>query len=289
MIGDFSSKPWAAPERSCERREKAGDYRQHLKGYPVPRAACRDSLSHIRGLDCDIDAHSRRFNISVGSIGDRHTKFDLTTFAMEAVADFRTVGAVAPSSRYLTQAMLEPLSLERARVVVEVGPGTGAMTQALLNLIPFDATLLAFEVNSRFSRYLKSHISDPRLVVINASAETLQKEIHGRGYECVDAVVSSLALGLMPDWKRRTFLGELGSLLGEAGVFTQYQYFHGLQMKNGQVKKFRLAHLLQAYFSSVRRRIIWRNLPPAFVFACRKPLSLTSSERTVRDRSRGAP
>jgi len=147
------------------------------------------------------------------------------------------------------------------------------MTRALLNLIPFDATLLAFEINCRFSRYLKSHISDPRLVVINASAETLQKEIHGRGYECVDAIVSSLALGLMPDWKRRSFLGELGSLLGEAGVFTQYQYFHRLQMKNGQVRKFHLAHLLQAYFSSVQRRIIWRNLPPAFVFACRGPLS----------------
>ena len=40
---------------------------------------------------------------------------DLTTFAMEAVTDFRTVGAVAPSSRYLTQAMLRPLPLaERA-------------------------------------------------------------------------------------------------------------------------------------------------------------------------------
>ena len=150
------------------------------------------------------------------------------------------------------------------------------MTQALLNLMPFDATLLAFEINSRFSAYLKSHISDRRLVIINASAETLQKDIHGRGYEGVDAVVSSLALGLVPDQKRRTFLGELGSLLGEAGVFTQYQYLHRLQLKNGQVRKFHLAHLLQAYFSSVQQRIVWRNLPPAIVFACRGPLSLES-------------
>jgi phosphatidylethanolamine/phosphatidyl-N-methylethanolamine N-methyltransferase len=202
---------------------------------------------------------------------DFHRKMDLTTFAIEAVADFRTVGAVAPSSRYLTQAMLGPFSLQTARVVVEVGPGPGAMTQALLDLMPFDATLLAFEINSRFSRYLKSRISDPRLIVINASAETLQKELHDRGYESVDAVVSSLALGLMPDWMRRTFLGALSSILGEAGVFTQYQYVHRLQMKNGQVRKFHLANLLQAYFSSVQQRIIWRNLPPAFVYTCRGP------------------
>jgi phosphatidylethanolamine/phosphatidyl-N-methylethanolamine N-methyltransferase len=169
--------------------------------------------------------------------------------------------------------MLGPLPLERARVVVEVGPGTGAMTQALLDLIPFDATLLAFEINSRFSEYLKSSISDPRLVVINASAETLRKEVDRRGHERVDAVVSSLALGFMPDRQRHAFLGELGSLLGEAGVFTQYQYLHRLQMKNGQVRTFRLVHLLHRYFSSVRQRIIWRNLPPAFVFACRGPLS----------------
>jgi phospholipid N-methyltransferase len=108
---------------------------------------------------------------------DGHTKMDLTTFTMEAVADFRTVGAVVPRSRYLTQAMLRPLPLERARVVVEVGPGTGVMTQALLNRIPFNATLLAFEINSRFSRTLKSNVADARLDVINASAETLRKEV----------------------------------------------------------------------------------------------------------------
>jgi len=202
---------------------------------------------------------------------------DLTTFAMEAVADFRTVGAVAPSSRYLTQAMLRPLPLEGARLVVEVGPGTGVMTQALLNRIPFDATLLAFEINSRFSRYLKSNVADSRLDVINASAETLRKEVRRRGHERVDAVVSSLALGLMPDRQRHAFLSELGSLLGEAGVFTQYQYFHALQVKNGQVRRLDLMQLLRRYFRSVQRRIIWRNLPPAFVFVCRGPLCVETT------------
>lgn len=220
---------------------------------------------------------------------------DLTTFAMEAVADFRTIGAVAPSSRYLTQAMLRPLPLERAQVVVEVGSGTGVMTQALLNRIPFDATLLAFEINSRFSHYLKSNVADLRLDVINASAETLKKEVRRRGYERVDAVVSSLALGLMPDWQRRVFLNEIGSLLGEAGVFTQYQYFHGLQVKNGQVRRFDLMQLLCRYFRSVQRRMIWRNLPPAFVFMCREPLCaetthlLYSSIGPKHPGNRGAP
>lgn len=73
------------------------------------------------------------------------------------------------------------------------------MTRALLDLIPFDATLLAFEINSRFSQHLKSSISDSRLIVVNASAETLQTEVRRRGYERADAVISSLALGFMAD------------------------------------------------------------------------------------------
>lgn len=212
---------------------------------------------------------------------------NLTTFAMEAMADFSTVGAVAPSSRFLTQAMLKPLPLDRARIVVEIGPGTGVMTQALLNRIPRDAALLAFEINPRFSRYLQTNVSDSRLNVINASAETLRKELHRRGHERVDAVVSSLALGFMPESQRCAILSQLRSVLGDEGVFTQYQYFHSLQWKNGQLKRFDLMDLLHGYFHSVRRKVIWRNLPPAFVFACRGALCADTAHppRTKAHRS----
>jgi phosphatidylethanolamine/phosphatidyl-N-methylethanolamine N-methyltransferase len=194
----------------------------------------------------------------------------LTTFASEAIADFRTVGAVAPSSRYLAQAMLGPLPLERARVVVELGPGTGVMTEALLEALPYDCHLLAFEINSRFSSYLRQNVPDPRLTVVETSAELIRQEAQNRGYAQVDAVVSSLALGLMPDQQRREFLDGLVSILKD-GVFTQFQYLHCLQMKDRHIRRFDLARLLRQYFGSVRQKIIWRNLPPAFVFACRGP------------------
>jgi len=188
---------------------------------------------------------------------------------LEALANFQTVGAVAPSSRYLARAMLRPLPLGNTRVVVELGSGTGVMTQALLNLIPPDATLFAFEINPRFVEYLKASVSDSRLVLINASGETVGTELRRRGYKRADAVVSSLALGLMSDRQRHTVLNAVGSLLDQRGVFTQYQYFHGLQLRNRKLRKFDVARLLHRYFSLVQRKIIWRNLPPAFVFACR--------------------
>jgi phosphatidylethanolamine/phosphatidyl-N-methylethanolamine N-methyltransferase len=200
------------------------------------------------------------------------TKISPTTFVAEALADFGTVGAIAPSSRYLTRAMLEPLSLRTAEVAVELGPGTGVMTRALLRALPRHATLLAFEINDRFTRHLKATVSDPRLVVINAPAEALRQELNRRGFTRVDAVLSSLALGFMPGEKRTELLNEISSSLSDDGVFTQYQYLHGLQFTGKQLSKFDLARLLGRYFRSVQRRIIWPNLPPAFVFACRESI-----------------
>jgi len=190
-------------------------------------------------------------------------------FVAEALADFGTVGAIAPSSRYLTRAMLRPLPLKNARAVVELGPGTGVMTRALLDLLPSDAALLAFEINPRFTRHLRSTISDSRLSVIHAPAEALNEELSRRGYRHVDAILSSLAMGLMSDRERFALLSEISLHLRKKGTFTQYQYLHGLQLRGRQLSKFDMSRLLARYFRSVQRKIIWRNLPPAFVFTCR--------------------
>jgi phosphatidylethanolamine/phosphatidyl-N-methylethanolamine N-methyltransferase len=205
-------------------------------------------------------------------------------FVAEALADFGTVGAIAPSSRYLTRAMLRPLPLENARVVVELGPGTGVMTRALLDTLPRNATLLAFEINERFARHLQSSISDPRLVVIHAPAEELAEELNRRGYRHVDAILSSLAMGLMSDRQRHALLSEISIRLKKKGTFTQYQYLHGLQLRDRQLSKFDMDALLKRYFRFVQRSITWRNLPPAFVFTCRgaKARAARGANGTIR-------
>ena len=194
---------------------------------------------------------------------------DLTTFAMQALADFRTVGAVAPSSRYLTRAMVDPLPLRHARVVVELGCGTGAVTRTLLKHMPRKSLLLAFEINPRFSRYLREQIHDPRLVLINASAETMRQELERRGYKHVDAVASSLALTLMSNQLKHDILSESAGILRHGGVFTQYLYLHGIQWQGGWPGLFAGGRMLREHFRDVDQTIVWPNLPPAFVYACR--------------------
>jgi phosphatidylethanolamine/phosphatidyl-N-methylethanolamine N-methyltransferase len=194
----------------------------------------------------------------------------LRMFAEEALADFSTTAAISPSSHHLAAAMLRPLPLARARVVVELGAGTGAITRALLAELHPLATLVVFEINPRFYNYLKAHFSDPRLVLIHSNAENLDRELQQRGYHEVDAVASSLGLGLMPDRERHTLFDRLLPFLHDRAVLTQYQYIHALQCEKGRVRRLDLRPLLGQYFASVHSKLVWRNLPPAFVFSCRR-------------------
>ena len=111
------------------------------------------------------------------------------------------------------------------------------------------------------------------MIVINAPAEALGKELKRRGYSRVDAILSSLAMAFMSTQQRQRILGEASAALSNAGIFTQYQYLHCLQFSDWQLSKFDLEKLLAQYFRSVEKKIIWPNLPPAFVFACREAVA----------------
>ena len=194
----------------------------------------------------------------------------LATFAGEAFADFQATAAIAPSSRFLAAAMVCPLPLWRAKTIVELGPGTGVMTRELLDSLAPDAKLLAFEVNDRFVGYLRENFPDPRLEVISAGAEQAGEELKRRGIEKVDAVLSSLGLGLLPEELMGQIFEGLLPTLAPTSVFTQFQYVHRMRMDNGRPAYFDAAALLSRYFPIVNRRTIMRNLPPAFVYDCRK-------------------
>jgi phospholipid N-methyltransferase len=192
----------------------------------------------------------------------------LTTFAEQALADIHSTAAIAPSSRFLARAMVEPLASD-CRRVVELGPGTGSMTRALLEKLPADARVLAFEVNPSFVEYLRREISDPRLEIVEAGAETASGELARRGWTRIDAAVSSLGLGLMSDELTEAIFSGLTPLLRPEGVLTQFQYVHRVRMEEGRPSYFNAALLLEKHFSTVGRRTILRNLPPAFVYECR--------------------
>ena len=134
---------------------------------------------------------------------------------------------------------------------------------------PSDGKLLVFEINRRFFRlpaakYFRSAHGSYQF----ESVEDLESELQRRGFERVDAVVSSLGLAFMPDRQRHALFQQLSPFLHQRSVFTQYQYIHGMQFVNGRLRRLDLRPLLERYFGAVQCRIVWRNLPPAFVFTC---------------------
>lgn len=208
------------------------------------------------------------------------------TFAFAAASDFQNIASIAPSSRYLARAMLEGLPIDGIKTVVELGAGTGAITRVLLDTLPQQATILAFEINPEFISYIQKSFSDPRLVLLNTPAEALGRELRRRGLNRVDAVVSSLSLRFMPDHRQRVLQEALAPFMDERSVYTQYQYVHGLRFENGKIQRHSSLPFLRQYFGSIQSRTIWRNLPPARVFTCRARFR---DGRTLRPRAERNP
>jgi phospholipid N-methyltransferase len=177
-------------------------------------------------------------------------------FIKQFFKDRQMVGAVAPSTRFLTEKMLENIDFETAKVIVELGPGNGIFTGILLDRMSPDAKLYVFELNDVFYKELSEKYDDPRLELIHDSAEYISKYVGESGH--VDAVISSLPLMVFPEQLRSAVVRAAHESLASEGKYIQFQY-------SLQSKKF-----LENIFKSVSVRFTVRNFPPAFVYTCLK-------------------
>ncbi len=198
---------------------------------------------------------------------------ELRALISATLSDFKTTACVAPSSDALIQAMVSALPLARAECVVEFGAGTGSVTEALLESMPSRATLLSFEINPELAAFTRERLDDPRLHVIPRGAECLGEELRRRGIERVDAIASSLGLTFMPDPLRHRIFDAAARSLKPGGTLTQYVYMHGAVLPfrrfDGEFQRFPAHSFFGSRFSRVERRLIWLNLPPAFLYTCR--------------------
>src|SRR5689334_11940200 len=87
----------------------------------------------------------------------------------------RMLGSIVPSSRFLIRELLAPIDWKRARVIVEYGPGVGGITAEVLRRMRSDGVLIAIEMNPDFVSYLRGALRDPRLRVVEGSAESVDE------------------------------------------------------------------------------------------------------------------
>ncbi|WP_173021567.1 class I SAM-dependent methyltransferase [Lewinella sp. W8] len=174
------------------------------------------------------------------------------SFLREALRSFRSTGAIARSSPALVQKLVEPLPQNRPLNIVELGPGDGCVTRAILEKVHPQSRVTAFEINEAFVARLAS-IEDDRLRVLGIGADQLT---HHFAPASVDYVVSSLPLSMIDKATKAAILQQAQTVLRPNGRFLQFQY--ALQDYG----------LLKDYFHRVSVSFTLANLPPAFIYSC---------------------
>lgn len=177
-------------------------------------------------------------------------------FLKQFFKDRQMVGAVAPSTRFLGERMLENIDFKNAKTLIELGPGNGIFTDLIIQRMASDAKLYVFELNDEFHDTLAVRITDPRVTIIHDSAEFLEKYLGEN--EKADCVISSLPLMVFPEKLRDSVTSAAYDILKSSGKYVQFQY--SLQSKK----------MLEKKYQKVSIRFTIKNFPPAFVYTCTK-------------------
>jgi phospholipid N-methyltransferase len=181
---------------------------------------------------------------------------EMLLFASNFLRHPHMLGSIIPSSRFLVNQVLEPIDWERAKVIVEYGPGVGTFTGEILRRMRSDAHLVAIETNRDFVRFLRTSLPDPRLHVEQGSAADVQLVLQRLGLPLAGYIISGIPLGSMPEPVRAEIVGKSRDALEADGKFLVYQFTS------------RVLPVLQRTFRHVRRSSEPLNLPPAQLFEC---------------------
>jgi phospholipid N-methyltransferase len=172
------------------------------------------------------------------------------------------MGAAFPSSRVLAGEMTDPVDFDSARVIVELGPGTGAFTRQLAQRAHPECRLLAFELDPQLAAYVAREF--PRVEVINATAEQLAQALATRGVGAVDAVVSGLPFANFNAIQQAAIVNAVRAVLRPGGAFISYSYVHAQVLPTSR----RFRRSLRERFGRFDIRPVLLNAPPALVYSC---------------------
>lgn len=169
------------------------------------------------------------------------------------------VGSIIPSSHQLEQRLVRSARIGDARMVVELGPGTGGTTSAFLRAMAPNAQLLAIELDSEFHQRLHAAIHDPRFNVELGSAERLDEFLKARWLPAPDAIISGIPFSTMPPEVSDRVASSVARVLRPGGRFVAYQV------------RAHVSSFMSPYLGKPDKEWEVVNVPPVRVFTWVKP------------------
>ncbi len=173
-------------------------------------------------------------------------------FFKEGIRNIKTVGTVTRSSRYLCDKVINHSKIHKAKAIVELGAGDGVLTRRILDRMPANCKLIAFEINDMFIDTLAA-IEDDRLVIAADSAENIMHYLEQEGLESVDIVYSAIPFSVLPKALAKSIVSSSKSALTLGGEYLQIHY--------SLIEK----KLYEKVFGNVEIFFQPINIPPAFI------------------------
>lgn len=188
-------------------------------------------------------------------------------FLREFLRHPRQVASITPSSRPLEQRIVRLADVASARTVIELGPGSGGTTRAMLAAMSMRGRLIAIEVNARFCEVLR-RIDDPRLSVHRGGAEELRDIVHRYDVPAPDVVVSGIPFSTIDRRVGARIIEAIWAVLAPGGRFLAYQV-------RPQVER-----LARPLFGPPLAQLALFNVPPIRVYRWQK---VDAAHRNARE------
>ncbi|WP_165228477.1 ornithine lipid N-methyltransferase [Aquisphaera insulae] len=190
---------------------------------------------------------------------------DFSLFLGKFLRHGTAIASLAPSSRWLARLTVGNIDWAAARVVVELGAGTGPITRVLAERAPESCRLVVLERDPDFARLLRERFADrPGLEVVEGDVRDLAAILDDRGLARVDSIVSGLPVPSFPTELTKSLFRVVGKVLTGEGSYNQITEIPWAYWR-----------FYRRYFQDVRFVLEPRNLPPAGAYFCRgvKPVN----------------
>jgi phospholipid N-methyltransferase len=222
---------------------------------------------------------------------------DYKVFFREFLRDFHSTGAIWPSSRWLAAALSRYVAQgSRPKRVLEVGPGTGAVTRKIISALGVEDALDLVELNETFVGVLRRRFdSDPAFRPAAQRSRVIHKAVEELPAEpTYDLIVSCLPFNNFPAATVGRILENFSRLLKPQGTLSFFEYVAvrpTRSLLSNRAERRRLHEVgrtLKGVLGSheFRRELVWTNVPPAWVHHVRFDGSVNGNGSARRNGAR---